>query len=388
MDIKEVAKKYEDYQVEMRRYFHKHPEVSTKEYETSKKIKEELDKINVPWVDCGLETGVLATIQGGKPGKTIFLRGDIDALSVEEVTGAEYASINPGVMHACGHDTHISMLLTAAHILNDIKDEICGTIKLGFQPAEETATGAKAMIEDGCLEGLDAAFGMHIWSDVPAGTISCMAGPRMASTDFFKITVKGKGCHGAAPHQGIDAAVVASSIVMNLQTIVSRKTDPLKPLVLTVGKIEAGTRWNVVAENATLEGTTRCFDPDIYEEIPQLMEDVAKSVAAAYGAEASLEMDRLTPPTINDPEMTALACEAAKKVINENCVLETPPTMGGEDFSYYGQKVPASILLLGCRNEELGAVWPQHSGHYCIDESVLITGAMTYAQVAVDYLNK
>ena len=259
MKIQEVASKYEKYQVEMRRYFHQYPEVSGKEYETSKKIKEELDKIGVPWVDCGLETGVLATIKGSKPGKTILLRADIDALSVQETTGAEYASKNEGVMHACGHDCHISMLLTAAHILNDMKDDLCGTVKLAFQPAEEAAIGAKAMIADGALKGVDAAFGIHIWSDVPAGHVSCSEGPRMASADLFKIDIKGKGCHGAAPHQGVDAAVVTASVINNLQAMASRQTAPVDPIVVTVGLVEAGTRWNVVAENAHMEGTTRCF---------------------------------------------------------------------------------------------------------------------------------
>lgn len=176
MKIQEVASKYENYQIEMRRYFHKHPELSGEEYNTSKVVKAELDKMGIPWVDCGLKTGVLATLKGAKPGKTILLRGDMDALPVEETTGAEYASETPGVMHACGHDCHTSMMLTAAHILSDMKDELCGTVKFAFQPAEESAIGAKSMIEQGALEGVDAAFGIHIWSDVPSGHISCSAG--------------------------------------------------------------------------------------------------------------------------------------------------------------------------------------------------------------------
>ena len=298
MKIQEVASKYEKYQVEMRRYFHQYPEVSEKEYETSKAIKAELDKMGIPWVPCGLETGVLGTIKGSKPGKTILLRADIDALSVEETTGAEYASKNPGVMHACGHDCHISMLLTAAHILNDMKDELCGTVKLAFQPAEEVAMGAKSMIEHGALEGVDAAFGIHIWSDVPAGHISCSDGPRMASTDQFKIDIKGKGCHGAAPHQGIDAVVVATAVINNLQAMVSRQTAPLEPIVVTVGKVEAGTRWNVVAENAHLEGTTRCFSQEVWDAIPEMMEKIVKNTSAAFGAEVSVSFDRLPAGSI------------------------------------------------------------------------------------------
>ena len=181
MNIEEVASKYAGYQVEIRRHFHRHPEVSGKEYETSKMVKAELDKIGVEWVPCGLETGVLATIKGEKPGKTILLRGDMDALTVDEQTGAPYASENPGVMHACGHDCHTSMLLTAAHILNDMKSELCGTVKLAFQPAEEIAEGAKSMIEQGAMDGVDGCFGIHVWADVPSGKVSVEAGPRMGA---------------------------------------------------------------------------------------------------------------------------------------------------------------------------------------------------------------
>ena len=385
MDVKAIASKYNDYQVTMRRYFHENPEVSAQEYNTSKVIKEELDKIGLPWVDCGLETGVLGTIKGAKPGKTILLRADIDALSVQETTGLEYASKNEGVMHACGHDCHISMLLTAAHILNDMKEDLCGTVKLAFQPAEESAAGAKSMIEQGALDGVDAAFGIHIWSDVEVGHICCMPGPRMASADLFKIDIKGKGTHGAAPHQGVDAAVVTAAVVNNLQAMTSRQTSPLDPLVVTVGTIQTGTRWNVVAENSHMEGTTRCFSQEVWDSIPVLMERTVKNTAAAFGAEATVSFDRFIPPTVNDPEMAELARNAAAKIMGEGAAVEMPATMGGEDFSFYAQKVPGAIALLGCRNEACGAIWPQHSGNYRVDEDALIKGAMLYAQVALDY---
>ena len=207
MNIEALARKYNDFLITQRRWFHQHPEVSEKEFETSKHIKEELDKLGVAWRPCGLQTGVLATIKGAHPGKTILLRGDIDALTVQEETGYEFASCNPGVMHACGHDCHISILLTAAAMLNDIKDELHGTVVLAFQPAEEVATGARSMIEQGCLDGVDAAFGMHVWSDFEGGKVAVRTGPAMASGDRFDIEVTGKGGHGAAPHQCVDAAV-------------------------------------------------------------------------------------------------------------------------------------------------------------------------------------
>lgn len=385
MDIKNVATKYSDYVVEMRRHFHAHPEVSEKEYETSKRIKEELDKMGIEWRPCGLETGVLATIKGAKPGKTILLRGDMDALTVDETTGASFASQNPGVMHACGHDCHVAMLLTAAQILNDMRDELCGTVRLAFQPAEEVATGAKSMIENGALDGVDGCFGMHVWSDVEAGKVSVEAGPRMASGDQFKIDITGVGCHGAAPHQGVDAIVVASALVNNLQSVVSRELDPTQPAVLTVGTINGGTRWNVVAENAHLEGTTRCFDYGMREAFPKAIERIMNATADTFRAKAKLEWISLVPPTINNEHMSAVAEAAACKVIGPDATVRSEKTNGGEDFAYFMEKVPGAMAFLGTRNEACGAVWPNHSGNFCVDESALIKGAMLYAQVAMDF---
>ena len=388
MTLQKVAEKYGDYQIEMRRYFHKYPEVSGKEYETCKKIREELDKMGIPWVHCGMETGTLATIQGGKPGKTILLRGDIDALTVQEVTGAEYASVNEGIMHACGHDCHISMLLTAAQILNDMKDEICGTVKLAFQPAEEIGAGAKAMIEEGALEGVEGCFGIHVWTDVPAGHVLCKNGPMMASADQFFIDIKGKGGHGAAPHQCVDAAVVASAVVNNLQTIVSRNMNPTDPAVVTVGVMEVGSRWNVVAEDAHLEGTTRCFSREAWAMIPEKMEEVVQNTAKAFGAEAKVTYNRLLSPTINDGNFAALVNGATKKILGDDSTYDMPPTMGAEDMSCYMDKVPGAIAFLGTGNPECGAIYANHNGHFCVDESMLIKGAMLYAQVALDFNSK
>ena len=385
MDIKEIAAKYSDYIIEMRRHFHAHPEVSEKEFETSKRIKEELDKMGVKWRSCGLETGVLATIEGAKPGKTILLRGDMDALTVVETTGAPYASNNPGVMHACGHDCHIAMLLTATKILNDMRDELCGTVRLAFQPAEEVATGAKSMIENGALEGVDGCFAMHVWSDTEAGTVSVEPGPRMASAAQFKVDITGVGSHGAAPHQGVDAVVVASALVNNLQTVVSREFDPTQPAVLTVGTVEAGTRWNVVAENAHLEGTARCFDYGIQEEFPKVIERIVSATADTFRAKAKMDWVPLAPPTINNEHMSAVAEQAARKVMGPNAPVRSEKTNGAEDFAFFMEKVPGAMALLGIRNEALGATWPNHSGNFCVDESALLKGAMLYAQVAMDF---
>lgn len=207
----------------------------------------------------------------------------------------------------------------------------------------------------------------------------------MASADLFKIDIKGKGCHGAEPHQGVDAAVVTAAVINNLQAMASRQTAPLEPIVVTVGKVEVGTRWNVVAENAHLEGTTRCFSQGVWDSIPVLMERTVKNTAAAFGAEATVEFERFIPPTVNDSAMAELARAAADKIMGAGAAIDCPATMGGEDFSYFCKNVPGAIALLGGQNEACGAVWPQHSGNFCIDESALIKGAMLYAQVAMDY---
>ena len=385
MDIKSIAAKYESYVIEMRRHFHAHPEVSLHEVETGKRIREELTKMGVEWRDCGTGNGVLATIRGAKPGKTILLRGDMDGLAVQEETGAEYASQNPGVMHACGHDCHTAMMLTAAQILKDLKDELCGTVVLAYQPAEEVAVGARDMIADGALEGVDACFGIHVWADVESGRVSLEAGPRMAAADQFMIRVKGKGSHGAAPHQGLDAAVAVAAMVGNLQTIVSREIDPAQPAVVTVGRLEAGTRWNVVAEYGSVEGTARCFDPGVRAHLRSSIERIMKATAESYRVEAEMEWIPLVPPTINDAHISAVAEGAARKVMGENAPVLSEKTSGGEDFAYFMEKVPGAIALLGIRNEACGATWPQHSGHFCVDETALLKGAMLYAQTAADF---
>ncbi len=385
MNYEEVAKNYNEYQVTMRRYFHENPEISTKEYNTSKVVKDELTKMGVEWVPCGLETGVLATVKGAKPGKTILLRGDMDALSVTEESGVEYASKNEGVMHACGHDCHTSMMLTAAKILNDHKDELCGTVKLAFQPAEEVAMGAKSMVENGAMEGVDGCFAIHVWSDVETGHISCDAGPRMGAAYQYAINVKGKGGHGAAPHQCVDAAVVTSAIVSDLQTIVSREIDPMDPAVVTVGVINVGERWNVVPEKGRIEGTMRCFSDYLWENLPKMVDRIAENAAKAFRAEVTTEYVRLVPPTNNNPVMADIAKNAAKKIMGEDAPVALPATMGGEDFAFFMEKAPGAVALLGVRNEECGAIWPQHSSHYRVDENALVKGAMLYVQTAMDF---
>ncbi len=385
MNVKETVGAYKDYLIEMRRWFHLHPELSGEEFETSKKIREELDKMGIEWRECGMKTGTLATVKGEKPGKTIMLRADMDALPVKENTGLEYASLNEGKSHACGHDCHISTLLTAAKVLNDHKDELCGTVKLAFQPAEEVGYGALAMIEEGVLDGVDSAFGIHVWSDVPAGKISLSPGARMAAAEEFNVWVHGKQCHGSAPHQGVDAPYIASAMVVGLQEVVSREMDPFDPVVVTVGKIEAGERWNVVGGEAYFEGTIRYYSEEVDEKIDPIVERVIKGMAAAYRAEVDVKFRKILGPTVNEPGMTALCQEAAKKACGEDSLMELPPVTGGEDFSFFAKKVPAAFAFVGVGNEACGAVWPQHSDKFRVDEDAIINSVALYVQVALDH---
>jgi amidohydrolase len=388
MNMNERAAKYADYIVEMRRAFHQIPEVSMEEYETSAKVKEELDKMGVSWRPCGGETGVLATIGGKKPGKCVLLRADMDGLTVNEETGYDFASRHEGMMHACGHDAHIATLLTAAKILKDMEDDLNGTVKLAFQPGEEVAKGCKAMIADGALEGVDGCYSCHVWATVDSGVYNCEPGPRMASAGMFVIDVKGKSGHGSAPHEGIDCAVAASAIVNNLQSIVSREMNPMEPVVVTVGRMEVGTRWNVIAGSAKIEGTTRTFDKEIFTRLPEIIERIAKDTASAYRAEVKCDFVDLTTPVVNDPKVAEIAAKAAEKIVGKENVRTFDKITGGEDFCFFMNEVPGAQAFMGIRNPEIGATYPNHDGHFKVDESVLIQNAAIAAQFAVDFLNQ
>lgn len=387
MSVKEIASKYREYIIDMRRDFHAHPEASFQEVRTSKRIKEELDKMGIPYVSAA-GTGVVATIKGNKEGKTVALRADIDALSVCELNDFEFKSQNEGMMHACGHDGHAAMLLGTAKVLNDMKEQINGSVKLFFQPAEEIGEGARAMIADGCMEGVDGVFGIHLWADVKTGKISVEEGPRMASADIFKLRVKGKGGHGSMPHQGIDAVLIGSAIVMNLQSIASREISPLESVVVSVGSINAGTRFNVIAEDAVLDGTCRCFNPEIREQLPEIIERIAKNTASAYRAEATLEYNKAIPVTINNKECSAIAKKAVEKLLGEDGVTLMEKVTGGEDMSEYLNRAPGVIAFVGAGNIEKGITYPHHHGKFTIDEDALEIGTSLYAQYAIDFLNK
>lgn len=384
MSIRAISNKYKQNVIDLRREFHRYPEASLNEYKTIERIGQELDKLQIPYKRVA-DTGIIAEIKGNNPGKTVALRGDIDALSVKELTECEYKSENEGFMHACGHDCHISMLLGAAMILNEIKDELNGTVRLLFQPAEEVAAGAKKMIADGAMDGVDGVFGIHVWSDIESGCVCIQEGPLMASADLFTITVTGKGGHGSAPHQGVDAVVASSAIVMNLQSIVSRELSPLEPAVVSVGSLQVGSRFNVIASEGTLCGTTRSFNPNVRNKFPEMLQRIAQDTASTYRAEAKLEYTFATPVVINDANCSKIAEKSLEEIGAKSISIEK--ITGGEDFAEYMNMVPGIIALVGVRNEAKGAFYPQHHPMYTVDEDALEIGTALYAQYAKDFLN-
>ena len=390
MNFRELAEKTESYIIDRRRYYHQHPELSEQEKNTTAAIVKDLQAmgLEVKTYECVNAYGCTADIVGAQPGKTVALRADIDALPVSEETGLEFASENVGCMHACGHDCHISMLLGAAKMLAENKDKLKGTVRLIFQPAEETGFGAPAFIKAGVLDGVDAIYGAHIWNSLAAPYVNIEGGNRMASTAEFHVEIEGMSSHGSAPEDGIDAIVAMSAIILNLQTFVSRNNSPLNPLVVSVGKVEAGSRWNVIAGKAKFEGTVRTFSKDMLEEAPRVISRIVENTAAAYGATAKLTDFRwMVVPVINDHEdLVKIGQDAVKKLYGEEGLAPMQTLMGGEDFSFYMQKVPGVFGFIGSNNPETGKIYPNHHEKYDVDEEVLKRGAAVYAQFAHDFL--
>jgi amidohydrolase len=387
MKISELANKYNEYAVKMRREFHMNPEPSMKEFETQKRIIAELESMGIPCHPAG-GTGVVGIIKGNGNGKTVALRADIDALELTEENDVPYKSKKVGMMHGCGHDGHTAGLLTAGRILKDMSSEFKGTVKLLFQPGEETAHGAEALMNDGELDGVDAIFGLHLWNYVEAGKVSIEAGPRMASVGIFNIHIKGKGGHGSMPDQGVDAIVVGSSMVMNFQSVISREISPLDPAVLTIGIFNSGTRFNVLPGEAYLEGTTRCFSMEVNDSFKGRIERIMNSTAAAYRAEAVLDFKDFVLPTINNAALAEVAQAAMAKHVGADRVIKIEQTTAGEDFSFYSKKVPALFALVGCKDMKKVETFPHHHPKFDIDERALKTAASVYAAFAVEFLGK
>lgn len=333
-------------------------------------------------------TGCVGTIKGDKPGKTVMLRADIDALPITENPGKSYCSLNPGVMHACGHDCHTSMLLGAAKILSAHRDEIHGTVKLIFQMAEEIGRKSEEYVKRGALEGVDAIFGMHIWSAVPAGKVNFESGERMACSDRFTIKIHGKSSHGSAPHEGKDAIIAGAAAIQALQTIPSRINNPFNALVVTVGIFNGGTKENIIADQAELTGTVRAFNREFRNSMPEVIKSVVEPVVKGYGCSAEVDYYFGPSPLINDHEdLVQIARGAASKEMGEDTLIPLKKMTGAEDFSVYMETVPGVFGYLGCRNEEKGIIAAHHHPAFDVDEDVLYHGTGIYVQFALDYLN-
>ncbi|OUQ76167.1 amidohydrolase [Flavonifractor sp. An100] len=373
-----------------RHYLHQHAELSFQEKETTAYLVEQLTKLGIPVQSFDDYTGCIATIQGWQPGKTVLLRADIDALPIQENSGVEFESIHPGIMHACGHDCHASMLLGAAQLLWEQREQLKGTVKLLFQAAEEVFVGSHYYWDKGYLSDVDAAMGMHVWPTVDSGKLCVQDGPLMASCDNFKITVHGVSAHGSQPHNGRDAIVAASAIICNLQTIVSRINDPLNSLVVSVGTIKAGTQFNIITDTAVMEGTVRAHTTEARSLVEENMRRIVDATALAMGCTAEIEYNYLEPPVRNDDlALNKIAREAAKTLYGEDVLRSTALATGSEDFSYIMEKIPSSMFVfLGCRDEETGCVYPVHNEKFKINENILPAGAAEYAQFAADYLDK
>lgn len=387
MNFRESAKKNNDFIIERRRFYHSTPELSFEEFDTTKNIVDDLNKMGIETQTFSDYTGCIGTIRGKMPGKTVMLRADIDALPIEEKTELPFASTN-GKMHACGHDAHISMLLGAAKMLVEAKDELKGTVKLLFQGAEETAHGAEYYVEHGLLDGIDSIFGMHIWGTLDAPYMNIEEGSRMASNDSFKLTVKGYASHGSAPNLGKDAIVATAAIIMNIQTIVSRFNNPLYPLVVTIGTINGGQAYNIIANNVEIEGTVRSHSREIRSTIEEELRKIAENTANAFGCSADLKYNYYCAPIINDHEdINKIVKDAAIKLYGEEGLALMPKLMGSEDFSYFMEKVPGFYGFIGARNKEKGIIYTNHNDKFTVDEDSLHRGAALYAQFAYDFLN-
>lgn len=388
IDYRSEAESLRPTLVAWRRDLHQYPELGFELPRTSALVARAL-------ADLGLEvrtgvgrSGVVALLHGGRPGPTVMLRADMDALPVQEISDAPYASMVPGKMHACGHDGHVAIGLGAATLLARHAAELPGRVLLVFQPAEEGEGGASAMIADGALADPrpDAAFGLHLWNSLPMGRVVAQAGPLMAAADIIRITVRGRGGHGAQPHETVDAVAATAQVLSALQTIVSRNVDPLETAVLTIGTVHGGTAFNVIAETVEMQGTIRTFSEAVREMVLTRMKVLLNGVTAGMGATYELTITPMTGAVVNDQAMAELARAAAVSVVGKSGVTWHAPLMVSEDFSEFARQVPACFFLLGSANAELGLTAPHHNPRFDFDEDALPLGVTLLATTATRFL--
>jgi len=390
-NIKNISNRIFPGLVKLRRELHQYPELCFKEFKTSERVARELAQLKVRVKKGIAKTGVVGLLEGKRGGKTVALRADMDALPILEQTNLPYKSKNPGVMHACGHDVHMTCIIGAAKILSAMKDDLNGNVKFIFQPSEEVHPGgAKPMIQAGVLRNpnVSAIFGLHCDPSIPIGKIGVREGPFMAQADDFDIIIHGISGHGARPHDGVDAIVVAAQVIQGLQTIASRKISPVEPVVISVGKIEGGNARNIICDRVILKGTARSLNQKVAKIIPQLLKEIAGGIARSAGASTEVIYHTGYPVLVNPPKTTDLARNTILSMFGEGSVYEIPkPLMGAEDFAYYLQKVPGSFLRLGTRNPGKGATYPWHHPKFNVDEDAIKIGASVLAGLAFDFLS-
>ncbi|WP_324735340.1 amidohydrolase [Thermococcus sp. SY098] len=381
MNPVEEALKIKDQIIAWRRDFHMYPELKYEEERTSKIVEEHLREWGYKIKRIG--TGIIADI--GEGDKRIALRADMDALPVQEENEVPYKSKIPGKMHACGHDAHTAMLLGAAKIIAQYEDKLQNGVRLIFQPAEEGGNGALKMIEAGALEGVDAIFGIHVWMDLPSGVFGIREGPLLAGAGTFSIKIRGKGGHGAAPHETVDPIPLAAHAILAFQTIVSRNLNPIETGVVSVCAVQGGTAFNIIPEEVEMKGTHRFFSEEVRKLIEKRMDEILRGLTSAHGATYELDIKELVPPTINHPRMAEFVRRIALKY--GMSVGEVAKSMGAEDFAYYLQKVPGMFIPLGIRNEKKGIVYPHHHPRFDVDEDVLYLGTALEVALAFEFLN-
>ena len=387
MDFRQEAEELAGYLVQTRRDFHRHPELGFQETRTAGIVAETLTGHGLE-VQRGIgQTGVVGVLEGERDGPVVLLRFDMDALPVTEENETDYVSLNPGLMHACGHDGHMAMGLALARIMAGRRQQMAGTLKFLFQPGEEGRGGALAVLADGALENPrpDVALAMHLWSEVEYGRIRVNDGPAMAASSIFTLTVRGKGGHGAAPHRSVDPILAAAHIVVALQSIVSRNVDPLESVVVTVGQMTAGTTFNVIPEVATLKGTVRSYNNEMHRHVYRRILEMAQNMAQAFGCQTAMEAVAIVPAVVNAPEPTARVRTAAASIVGADTVVEGR-TMGAEDMGYILEEIPGCYFFIGAGNEELGLDFPHHHPRFDIDERALVLGVATMAEAAASYV--
>lgn len=375
--------------VEIRRDFHMHPELSEKEFRTSDKICEYLDRWGIEYKRGFAGTGVVAIVRGRTPGKTVAARADIDALPIKEETNLSFKSINEGVMHACGHDIHTTIHLGVAKLFKEIEEKLKGNLVIFFQPAEETIGGAKIMIEDGSLDILrpDYILALHVMPYLDAGNIELKHGSMNAASNEFSIKVKGRSSHAAYPEKSVDAIVTAGYIITSLQTLVSRNTSPLNPIVLTLGQIKGGNKNNIIAEELVMSGTLRTLNTETRDFAKKRIKEIAESTAKAHGATVEIRFGEGYPALINDDEVVNVLHETAVKVLGEHKVkFKELPSMGSDDFSYFLEETKGAYYNLGCGNQANGWTAPIHSGNFIVDEECIKTGVLLQTEFLLELL--